>query len=420
MSLEISSIFFAAADSHTADLLLTLFVIFAAAKVAAVIFEWLNQPAVVGEILAGVLIGPSVLRWVAPTEASTALAEIGVILLLFVVGLEVKPAALFKVGKDATMVAVGGVILPFIAGYGVMTLWGTPTVESIFMGSAMVATSVGITARVLAGMGLLSLRTSQIILGAAVIDDILGLMVLSVASSIASPEGINYYDIGLTAGLSIAFTLFTIFLGARLVRRVTSSIDKLQTGEGLFIFGLVLCLGFSWLATGAGVAPIIGAFLAGMALAEVSEETDLHHQVGAVTEFLVPFFLVGIGMQLDLTVFADPSVVGLALLITALAVVTKLVGCGVPALPLGRRPAMQIGMGMVPRGEVGIIVAQVGISLGVLSPALYGVIVFMAVATTLVAPPFLTRLFAGEEVTPSAGPELSTPTPEAYKKTDLW
>lgn len=386
----------AAADPATVQLLLSVFVMFTAAKIAAEVFERLKQPAVVGEILAGVVVGPSVLGLVKPTEITFGLGEIGVILLLFTVGLEVNPSALFKVGNTSMLVAIGGIVLPFAAGWGLMALWGSTTVEGVFMGAAMVATSVGITARVLGAMNLLSIKASQIILGAAVIDDILGLLVLSLVSGMASGQ-VDYVELSVIAGLSIGFTIFALSVGAKLAKRAKPAVEGLKVGHAYFVTGMILCLGLSLLATKFGVAPIIGAFLAGMALAEVTEETDMHHQVGSVTEFVVPFFLVGIGMQLDLAVFADPKVVALAVLATAIAVVTKLLGCGIPALPLGKRKALQIGMGMVPRGEVGIIVAQVGLKLGVLSGAMYGVVVFMAVATTLIAPPFLTRLFAGEQ-----------------------
>ncbi|MEW6734706.1 MAG: cation:proton antiporter [Acidobacteriota bacterium] len=385
---------------HADEMLLSLFIIFAAAKLSAEIFERLKQPAVVGEILAGVLIGPSVLGLVNQTEVTRALAEIGVILLLFTVGLEVNPKAILKVGKNALLIAVLGVILPFVAGYCLLTLWGAPTIERFFLGAAMVATSVGITARVLAAMNKLSTKASQIILAAAVIDDILGLLVLGVVSSMAKGK-INYVEIIITATLSIGFTLFILFAGTKIAQKTKPQVDYLRIGHAFFIVGLILCFGLSLLATIAGVAGIIGAFLAGMALAEVSEDTDLHHQTGAVMEFLLPFFLVGIGLQLELSVFRNGSVIILALLTTLIAVMTKLIGCGLPAISYGKRTALQIGMGMVPRGEVGIIVAQLGLSLGVLSGALYGIVVFMAVATTLIAPPFLIPLFR------SSQPDLS-------------
>lgn len=379
-------------SSENTEILFVLFIIFLAAKLSAELFERLKQPAVVGEILAGVLIGPSLLGLVKQTDLTKVLAEIGVILLLFTVGLEIKPKALFQVGGRALLVAILGVIIPFFAGWGLLALWGEPTIEGIFLGAAMVATSVGITARVLASLNVLNTQTSQIIMAAAVIDDILGLLILSIVSSMAK-GGINYKELVVTASLSIGFTLFMIFVGAKIVNKTRPTVERLRIGDAFFIVGLVVCLGLSFLASYVGVAAIIGSFLAGMALSEFGEDTNLHNKSGAVMEFLLPFFLVGIGLQLDLSVFKDTGVIALALIATVVAAVTKLFGCGLAAWPLGQKRALQIGMGMVPRGEVGIIVAQIGLGLGVISNSLYGVVVFMAIATTLIAPPFLLILF---------------------------
>ena len=388
--------FIGAASAEGAAFLLALFVMLVAAKLLAELFERLRQPAVAGEILAGVIIGPSVLGLVAPSEVTNDLAELGVIFLLFTVGLETKPAAIFRVGRSAAVVAVLGVVTPFVGGWLLMRAWGATGVEAMFVGTAMVATSVGITARVLSGMGLLDAPTARIILGAAVIDDILGLLVLAVVSSAAAGT-VNYAEIGTTAALAIGFTVFVALVGARVVTRAAPRITTLRIGHPLFVFGLLLCLGLAVAASYIGVAAIIGAFLAGMALAEGAEgDHTMHKQTNGVTEFLVPFFLVNIGMQLKLDVFRDPSVVALAVLMTLVAVATKLVACGAGAWPMGWKRAGQVGMGMVPRGEVGIVVAQLGLSLAVISDALYGVVLFMAVATTLVAPPFLKLLFRGE------------------------
>ena len=376
--------------------LLTLFVMLAAAKLMAELFERLRQPAVAGEIIAGILIGPSLLNLAAPSEITSILAEIGVIFLLFNVGLETKPAAIFRVGKSAAMVAVLGVVLPFVCGWLLMKAWGSTSVESLFVGTALVATSVGITARVLSAMGLLDAPTARIILGAAVIDDILGLLVLAVVSSMAA-GAVNYLEILTTAALAIGFTVFVAVVAAPIVTRVAPRASQLRSGHGMFIFGLVLCLGLSVAAAFIGVAAIIGSFLAGMALAEASEgHSNMHRQINGVTEFLVPFFLVNIGMQLRLDVFRSLWVVTLCVLVTLVAVATKLFGCGLGAINLGIKRAAQVGMGMVPRGEVGIIVAQIGLSLAVIGPELYGVVLFMAVATTLFAPPFLKILYANE------------------------
>jgi Kef-type K+ transport system membrane component KefB len=369
---------------------------FLAAKILAELFERLRQPAVAGEILAGVLIGPSVLALAAPSEITDLLAEIGVIFLLFTVGLETKPASIFKVGKQAAIVAVLGVVAPLFFGWLLMKAWGSSGIEALFVGTAMVATSVGITARVLSGMGLLDAPTARIILGAAVIDDILGLLVLAMVSS-AAAGSVNYLEILTTAGLAIGFTAFVALVGAPVVTRVAPKVEQLRSGQGTFIFGLVLCLGLSVAASFIGVAAIIGAFLAGMTLAEVAENTPkMHRQMSGVTEFLVPFFLVNIGMKLSLEVFRSSSVILLCVLITLVAIATKLLGCGLGALNLGTRRAAQVGIGMVPRGEVGIIVAQIGLSLAVIGPEIYGVVLFMAVATTVIAPPFLKLLYANE------------------------
>jgi Kef-type K+ transport system membrane component KefB len=260
----------------------------------------------------------------------------------------------------------------------------------------MVATSVGITARVLSGLGLLDAPTARIILGAAVIDDILGLLVLSVVSSVAAGS-VNYLEILTTAGLAIGFTAFVALVGAPVLTRFAPGVERLRSGHGMFILGLLLCLGLSVAAAYIGVAAIIGSFLAGMALAEAAEDHPrMHRQINGVTEFLVPFFLVNIGMQLRLDVFRSWSVIVLCLIVTLVAIFTKLLGCGIGALNLGVRRAAQVGMGMVPRGEVGIIVAQIGLSLAVIGPELYGVVLFMAVATTLIAPPFLKFLYSSE------------------------
>lgn len=387
----------AVAPTEGAAVLLNLFTMFLAAKLLAEVFERLRQPAVAGEILAGVLIGPSVLGWVSPSELTHTLSEIGVIFLLFTVGLETKPAAIFRVGKSAAIVAVLGAAAPLLGGWLLMKVWGGSTIESLFIGAAMVATSVGITARVLSSMGLLDAPTSRIILGAAVIDDILGLLVLAVMSSLATGT-INYVGIAATAALAVGFTAFITLVGARIVTQLAPKIKNLRVGESFFVFGLVLCLGLAVAATYIGVAAIIGSFLAGMALAEAAEGNHtMHEQTSGVTEFVVPFFLVNIGMQLKLDVFREPSVILLCAILTIIAVATKLIACGAGAWNLGVKRAAQVGMGMVPRGEVGIVVAQIGLTLGVITAQLYGVVLFMAVATTLIAPPFLKWLFSTEE-----------------------
>ncbi|MEO5922962.1 MAG: cation:proton antiporter [Bryobacteraceae bacterium] len=372
---------------------LAMLVIFAAAKVLAELCERIGQPGIVGEILAGVLIGPSMLNWVAPSELLTALADIGVMFLLFRVGLEVKPAELLKLGGTATFVATCGVVVPFIMGWGLMVWWGQPSIESIFVGAAMVATSVGITAQVLATKGVLQERASKIILAAAVIDDVLGLLVLASVSSMARGQ-VNILEIALTIGLAIAFVLIIATMGNQAVGKVLPRIqESMRVAEAEFALAMILLFGLAVLAVYVGVAAIVGAFFAGMALSGTvgPRVHDLSH---GASELLVPFFLAGIGLHVDLTAFQDSSMIALALILLFLACISKFIGCGLSALPLGKSDAFKIGVGMIPRGEVGMVVAQIGLSMGVISQNIYGVVVFMAVATTIVAPPLLKIAFA--------------------------
>ncbi len=386
-----------AASVENAKVLLALFIMLISAKLLAEAFERLKQPAVVGEILAGVIIGPSVLAIVEPSNTLNIIAEIGVIFLLFNVGLETKPQDVLRVGKHAVMVGVLGVVLPFAAGYAISVLWGGSTIESMFLGAAMVATSVGITARVLGSLGLLDRESARIILGAAIIDDILGLIILSVVSSF-SKGSVDYWTLLGTSGLAVAFTIFVATAGAKAMNKLAPKINSLHMSKPFFNAGLILCLGLSFAAIYIGVAAIIGAFLAGMAMAEATEENPKMHKLSSgVMEFLVPFFLVNIGMQLNLSIFRDFSVVMFALVITLAAIATKFIGCGLGALGTGRRQAAQVGIGMVPRGEVGIVVAQIGLGLAAIGDKYFGAVLFMAIATTLIAPPFIKIFFAEDK-----------------------
>ena len=367
---------------------LAMLLIFGSAKLLDEIFERLHQPGIVGQILAGILIGPGVLNWMAPTEFTSRLAELGVMFLLFRVGLEVKSTDLMKAGPTSTAVALFGVMVPFFAGWGLLSLWGENRIESIFMGAAMVATSVGITAQVLAANDLLLHRASRIILGAAVIDDVLGLIVLAVVSSLAKGS-VNALELTLTSAFAVAFTFIIVKWGTRAVGTVLPVVhQRLRAGEAQFSAAVVLMFALAVLSVYAGVAAIIGAFLAGMALSG-SVEQRVHDLTQGVTELLLPFFLVGIGLHLNVGGFRSGRMLALTLLIVVVAVVSKFVACGLGALRLGRGDALRVGVGMIPRGEVGMVVAQIGLSLGVVAQGIYDIVVFMSIATTLLAPPLL-------------------------------
>ena len=385
---------FIATGPDAVQIPLSMLVVFASAKLLAELFERLHQPAIVGEILAGILIGPGVLGWMKPNDFLNALAELGVMFLLFRVGLEVRSSELVKVGGTAAAVATLGVVVPFVLGYGILFLWGEPQIESIFVGAAMVATSVGITAQVLASKGLLQERASRIILAAAVIDDVLGLLVLALVSSLAK-GAVNILELGLTAALAIGFTLLVATWGTRTVSKVMPKVEeKLTVAEAQFALAMMLLFALSVLAVYAGVAAIIGAFLAGMALSESvgRRVNDLAH---GVAELLVPFFLAGIGLHFDLSAFGQRTTLILSAVIFLAAVLSKFAGCALAAVRLGRADAMRIGVGMVPRGEVGMVVAQIGLGLGAIQQSIYGVVVFMSIATTLIAPPLLKLAYRG-------------------------
>lgn len=373
-----------------------MLVVFSAAKIFSEVFERLRLPGLVGEIIAGVLIGPSLLNWIHPTPILEDLSELGVLFLLFRVGLEVRSSELLKVGGTAFMVAVIGVIVPLLMGWAILREWGYPQVEAIFVGAALVATSVGITAQVLSARHQLQERASQIILAAAVIDDVLGLIVLAVVSNLARGE-LKVADVALTAVLPIVFMIVLARWGSRTVKRAVPAIEaRLRASEAQFHLAIMLLFALSVMALYTGVAAIVGAFLAGMALGETVGKR-VHTLVHGTTELLVPFFLVGIGLKLDLSVFSDSSTILLTLVVLAAAVVSKLIGCGAGAIGLGLRDATRIGFGMVPRGEVGMVVAQIGLAMGAISKPIYGVVVFTALATTIVAPPLLNLAYRQPE-----------------------
>jgi Kef-type K+ transport system membrane component KefB len=383
----------------SAQIPLAMLVVFASAKLMSEIFERLGQPGIVGEILAGVIIGPRVLGWMEHSDILNVLADLGVMFLLFRVGLEVKSSEMMKVGGRALLVAISGVVLPFLMGWGISALWGLPHLEGIFTGAAMVATSVGITAGVLASRHLLHTRAARLILAAAVIDDVLGLVVLAFVSGLARTS-VNYLDLALTAVMALAFTALVARFGSRTAMRLLPRVHaNMQLQEGQFALAMILLFSLSLLAVYAGVAAIVGAFLAGMALSETVDRR-VNDLTNGVAELLVPFFLVSIGVQFDISAFATGPTLLLASAILAAALVSKFVGCGAAVLSLGRKDAMRVGVGMIPRGEVGIVVAQLGLRSGIMSPAVYGIIVFMSVATTIIAPPLLKLAYRGHGAAP--------------------
>ncbi|MBV9062579.1 MAG: cation:proton antiporter, partial [Alphaproteobacteria bacterium] len=363
---------------HVDPFLLELFVIFLWAKIAAELFEQFKAPAVLGEILAGIILGPYAARLVIPSDAVESIAQVGAIFLLFSVGLETSPRSLVQHGRNAIMVAMAGILLPFFFGYGFMRLFhNAPLHEALFVAAALVATSVGITARVLGDLGVLQARASRIILGAAVFDDILGMLLLAVVVGIVSGGKLKYFQLAVLTAEALGFAFFMIFIAPRLIHRMRPGLRRMSSHNAPLVIALAICLGLSALAQKVGLAAIIGAFFAGLAFAEYSPEWQLEPRVHALTEFLAPFFFFTMGARLNLTVFTNRAVVIGALVISLIAILTKVIGCGAAVWKEGLSTVLRVGVGMTPRGEVGLIVALIGLQMNMISQGAYAIVLAM-------------------------------------------
>jgi len=373
------------------QILFSLFLIFASAKLLGEIFERFKQSAVIGEILAGVILGPQVFNLIGTSEIFPVLAQIGAIILLFTVGLQTKVEDIMTVGRTSLVVAFLGVIFPFIFGYLYVLIIDHTTVEAMFIGAAMVATSVGITARVFADLGILDTKIARVILGAAVIDDVIGLVVLAIVTGLGKGT-LSLVKIGLITLEAIGFIAFLIIIGRRVVYRMIPRVASFRTRDAVFSLAILFCLFLSAVASYIDLAAIVGAFLAGMVLSGLNLEYNLSIKTESLYNFLVPFFFVILGSWVDLSIFAKPALLWAALIITVFAILGKLIGCGLGALNLGKKDAVVVGFGMVPRGEVGMIIASIGLSMKAITSDLYTVIIFMVMATTLITPPILRGL----------------------------
>ena len=372
-----------------ADILLSLFVVFVAARIGDELAQRMRMPGVVGEIVAGALLGPSLLSWVHPGVVLDALAEVGVVFLLFAVGLETRLVDLKRVGLIAFMVGTLGVIVPF----GGASLWahleGFAWNKSMFIAAAFVATSAGITARVLQEMHALQRREAHVILAAAVIDDILAMLLLGVVVSTQGSGVADPVHLLIVVAEAVGFVVVVGWLGTRVARRRSAWLERPRMTMSALSIVLALCLGLAWLSTRFGLAAIIGAFLAGLIASETDQRAQLEHQMKPLLTLLTPFFFVMTGVKLDVRVFLNPDALIMLSIATLLAVVTKWLGAYLGSLKLGHRSAMAVGIGMVPRGEVGVVVASLGLAAGVFSAEVYAVIVAMSLLTSILTPPLL-------------------------------
>ena len=375
------------------NLLFYFFIIFASAKILGELFIRLRMPAIVGELMAGVLLGNYVLGIISTeNHVLMSFAEIGVIFLLFHVGLEIRVKDLFAVGRTAVFVGLLGVLFPLILGFVTVFLLGFPFVESLFIATAILATSVGISVKVLQDMGLIKHKVAYIVLGAAVLDDILALIVLAIVKGLARQE-FHVIEISLLVLESIAFVGFLTWWGPKVAKRTRKWVEKLNIPEGPFVLSVILCLGLAELADVIGLAAIIGSFMAGIVIDEMAGVYDLENKVKYVNEFLLPFFFVMMGAHLDPRAFISPRLILLILTITAVAVVSKMLGAGLACWKEDWRTRIQTGVCMIPRGEVGIIVALIGLSLNSITQDVYTVVLSMSLLTTIITPPLIIMVF---------------------------
>ncbi len=383
------------AGSAATEVLGAVFIAFAAAQVGKEIAQRLKLPGVVGEIAAGCAVGPFALNWIGKNQVPSLelFAELGAVFLLFAVGLETRLADMRRIGKIAFLVGSLGVVVPFLLAAGFGAAQNYSLAKTLFFASAFVATSAGITAAVLQEKGLLSKRESQVILGAAVIDDILAMLLLGVVSSVSKGK-VDLAELALVVVQAIGFIVLIGYLGTRVMKKAPALLDKPINPKSPLALSIALCIGLAFLAAQIGLAAIIGAFLAGMIVAETKHQHALAEEVRSISELLVPFFFVYTGIQVNFGILSSMDTVLFILVVTALATLGKWVGGYFGARKLGHQSANVIGFGMVPRGEVGIIIASLGYKAEIFDEKLYGIVIAMSLITAIIAPPLITRGFA--------------------------
>ena len=396
-----------------APFLALLIIILGSAKVLGALAQRVGQPAVLGELVAGVIVGVSVFGWVDPKqEVIHLLAELGVIILLFEIGLETDLRKLLNVGGASTVVAIVGVVLPFVAGYLACRALGLGNLVALFAGASLTATSVGITARVLSDLGRLQEPESQIVLGAAVIDDIIGLIILTVLTGMASGDEVTFSGIAWTTAVGFGFLLLTLVIGNSAVPRLFQMIGEFDLPGSVTMIAVILALSLAWLAHAVGSALIVGAFAAGVLLARTPRAHEIERGIASLGHFFVPIFFVSVGAAVDLRLLnpmdkANHRTLLVGGILILVAILTKFAAGYAPFWFRGRKSV--IGVGMIPRGEVGLIFATLGLDAGVFDGGLFGAVTLMVMATTFIAPPLLKILL------PPLSPGGNRPEPEGIE-----
>jgi Kef-type K+ transport system membrane component KefB len=395
-------------SAATTPLVATLFalvVVYLSSKIGGELAVRVNLPAVLGELVMGVVVGVSGLRLLGGTnEVVTVLSEIGVILLLFEIGLESDLQELLKVGALAAIVACVGVVAPFAIGtLGLIAFFGVPVLPAVFAGAALTATSIGITARILADLGRLNTTEGQVIIGAAILDDILGIIILAVVLGITQKGTVRAFDLAYTVVIATGFLVVAIGIGRLFAPFFVKIVNRLRTRGDLLVSALVFAFGLAYIASIIGSEAILGSFAAGLVLAETDKREELERKIKPVADTFVPVFFVSVGATTNLAVLNpfDPQTQAgftITLFLLLAAILGKVVTGFVlrTKIPINR---LAIGFGMIPRGEVGLIFAGQGSQIPGLSPAVLTAIVIVVIVTTFIAPPLLRFALGREEAT---------------------
>ncbi len=381
-----------------------LVVILVVAKVAGALAQRLGQPAVLGELIGGVLTGSSVLGWIDPHhQALQLLAELGVLILLFAIGLETDHTELLRVGVTSMTVAVVGVLLPFALGYFACRWLGLSDMRSIMAAATLTATSVGITARVLSDLGQLRAEEGQIILGAALIDDVLGLLFLTVVEGLTQGQQVSVAVVLGAAARAVGFLLVAAFAGRLVIPLVFRVVERIQLPGTVTVFAVAVALSMAWLADRCGSAMIIGAFAAGLLLGHIPHAHEIERGIAGLGHFFVPIFFVSVGASVDVAALNPLLPASRFTLLTGgvligVGIIGKFLAGYAPFWFRGNKAV--VGVGMIPRGEVGLIFAQIGLATQVFDAGLFGAATLMVMITTLVSPPCLKRLLRNSATAP--------------------
>lgn len=373
------------------EFILQMVLVIFAAKVAGQISIRLGQPSVLGKIIAGILLGPAVLGWIEQTDTIVLFSEIGVLLLMFLAGLETDVDALSKSAKTATFVAVLGVVFPILMGWGISPFFGIPTSEGIFLGLLLAATSVSISVQTLREIGWLNSKEGSTLLGAAVIDDVIVIILIAVALGFFTGEDTNIISIVV---LQIVFFIAIFIVGKWVVPIFMRIFEKFSVTEPIVTSAILLIFAAAYFADFLGVSGIIGTYFMGVAIGRTKYAKQIDNSVSPIAYgIFVPFFFINIGLPISFDGMAGQ--IGLIAIFSIIAVLSKFIGCGLGAKMggFGWKSSAGIGAGMISRGEVALILAATGLSAGILSNEIYGAMVIVVIITTLVTPPLLKIIF---------------------------